>query len=206
MITEYARLEGDREVELKVLREEFAAGRGKPTAMTNPMIERYRAARTGLDAARRIVTTCVAKPDLCIASSFIGFLLRNDEMAGAVRHVECLAAIGGREIFKDVPKSRLPKDTQPRYIEAFFLRALNMENHREMVVPSILGGCNGWVTGAAFDCVTPGSLLAAMHEIIQHRKQGSRGHSAKGLLPALDLRIVHDSQRQDGWYPGAASG
>ncbi|HEY8459737.1 MAG TPA: tetratricopeptide repeat protein, partial [Blastocatellia bacterium] len=41
MIAEYARLAGDRDAELKVLREEFAASMGKPTTEANPLIERY---------------------------------------------------------------------------------------------------------------------------------------------------------------------
>ncbi|MGH9934597.1 MAG: hypothetical protein ACREAM_00025, partial [Blastocatellia bacterium] len=41
MIAEYARLAGDRETELKVLREEFASRTGKLTTAADPMIERY---------------------------------------------------------------------------------------------------------------------------------------------------------------------
>ena len=132
MIAEYARLGGDREAELKVLREEFAAGMGKPTAMTNPMIERYFEALLELgDAGRDELRRCVQSPT-SHRFQLIGFLLRNDELKLAREAVEASPQSEAWKSSRQAEISLAARDLS-RDNEAFFLRALNWKTIGEMV-------------------------------------------------------------------------
>src|SRR5262249_14127557 len=80
MIAEYARLTGDREAELKVLREDFASRTGKLTTETDPMIERYfEALLEQGDVGREELRRCI-QSQTPNRFQLIGFLLRNDEL------------------------------------------------------------------------------------------------------------------------------
>jgi tetratricopeptide (TPR) repeat protein len=131
MIAEYARLGGDREAELKVLREEFAAGMGKPTATTNPMIERYFEALleqgdSGRDELRRCVQSQTSH-----RFQLIGFLLRNDELKLAREAVEASQQSAAWKSSRQAEISLAARDLS-RDNEAFFLRALNWKTIGEM--------------------------------------------------------------------------
>jgi cellulose synthase operon protein C len=131
MIAEYARLGGDRESELKVLREEFAAGMGKPTATTNLMIERYfEALLERGDAGRDELRRCV-QSQTSHRFQLIGFLLRNDELKLAREAVEASPQSAAWKSSRQAEISLAALDLS-RDNEAFFLRALNWKTIGEM--------------------------------------------------------------------------
>jgi len=132
MIAEYARLGGDREAELKVLREEFAANMGKPANTTNPMIERYFEALLELgDAGRDELRRCV-QSQTSHRFQLIGFLLRNDELKLAREAVEASSQSEAWKSSRQAEISLAARDLS-RDNEAFFLRALNWKTIGEMV-------------------------------------------------------------------------
>jgi tetratricopeptide (TPR) repeat protein len=131
MIAEYARLGGDREAELKVLREEFAAGMGRPTATTNPMIERYfEALLEEGDAGRDELRRCV-QSQTSHRFQLIGFLLRNDELKLAREAVEASSQSAAWKSSRQAEISLAARDLS-RDNETFFLRALNWKTIGEM--------------------------------------------------------------------------
>src|SRR5262245_36564035 len=132
MIAEYARLGGDREAELKVLREEFAAGMGKPNATTNPMIERYfEALLEQGDAGRDELRRC-AQSQTSHRFQLIGFLLRNGALKLAREAVEASPQSAAWKSSRQAEISLAARDLS-RDNEAFFLRALNWKTIGEMV-------------------------------------------------------------------------
>ncbi len=132
MIAEYARLVGDREAELKVLREEFAASLGKPATTTNPMIERYfEALLEQGDAGRDELRRCV-QSQTSYRFHLISFLLRNDELKLAREAVEAAPQSAAWKSSRQAEISLHARDLN-RDNEAFFLRALNWKTIGEMV-------------------------------------------------------------------------
>ncbi|HEV2665172.1 MAG TPA: hypothetical protein VG324_09685, partial [Blastocatellia bacterium] len=132
MVAEYARLGGDREAELKVLREEFAANMGKPATTTNPMIERYfEALLEKGDAGRDELRRCV-QSQTSHRFRLIGFLLRNDELKLAREAVEASPQSEAWKSSRQAEISLAARDLS-RDNEAFFLRALNWKTIGEMV-------------------------------------------------------------------------
>jgi predicted Zn-dependent protease len=132
MIAEYARLIGDREAELKVLREEFAASIGKPGTTNGLMIERYFEAlleqgEAGRDELRRCVQSQTPHRFL-----LIGFLLRNDELKLAREAVEAAPQSAAWKSSRQAEISLRARDLN-RDNEAFFHRALNWKTVGEMV-------------------------------------------------------------------------
>src|SRR5262249_47243955 len=133
MIAEYERLGGDRESELKVLREEFAASMGKPTTTTNPMIERYfEALLEQGDAGRDELRRCV-QSQTSHRFQLIGFLLRNEELKLAREAVEAAPQSAAWKSSRQAEISLAARDLS-RDNEDFFLRALNWKTIGEMVV------------------------------------------------------------------------
>ena len=132
MIAEYARLTGDREAELKVLREEFVSRAGKLTTATDPMIERYFEALleqgdAGGDELRRCVQSQTP-----YRFQLIGFLLRNDELKLAREAVEAAPQSVAWKSSRQAEISAAARDLN-RDNEAFFLRALDWKTIGEMV-------------------------------------------------------------------------
>src|SRR5262245_66039775 len=131
MLAEYARLAGDSEAELKVLREEFAASMGKPAATSNSVIERYfeallERAEAGRDELRRCVQSQTSH-----RFQLIGFLLRNDELKLARDAVEASPQSAAWKSSRQAEISLAARDLS-RDNEAFFLRALNWKTIGEM--------------------------------------------------------------------------
>ncbi|HKC88325.1 MAG TPA: hypothetical protein VKG02_20230, partial [Blastocatellia bacterium] len=132
MIAEYARLIGDREAELKVLREEFASRTGNLTTTMDPMIERY--FETLLeqgDAGRDELRRCV-QSQTSYRFQLIGFLVRNNELKLAREAVEAAPQPAAWKSSRQAEISVATRDLS-RDNEAFFLRALNWKTIGEMV-------------------------------------------------------------------------
>jgi tetratricopeptide (TPR) repeat protein len=131
-IAEYARLGGDREAELKVLREEFAANMGKPATTTSPMIERYfEALLEQGDAGRDELRRCV-QSQTPYRFQLVGFLLRSNEMKLAREAIEAAPQSAAWKSSRQAEISVAARDLN-RDNEAFFLRALNWKTIGEMV-------------------------------------------------------------------------
>ena len=132
MIAEYARLIGDREAELKVLREEFASRSGALTTTTDFMIERYfEALLEQGDAGRDELRRCV-QSQTSHRFQLIGFLLRNNELKLAREAVEAAPQPAAWKSSRQAEISVASRDLS-RDNEAFFLRALNWKTIGEMV-------------------------------------------------------------------------
>ncbi|HZF38482.1 MAG TPA: tetratricopeptide repeat protein [Blastocatellia bacterium] len=179
MIAEYARLGGDRDAELRALREEFAANMGKPVATTNPMIERYfEALLEQGDAGRDELRRCV-QSQTSHRFQLIGFLLRNDELNLAREAVEAAPQSADWKSSRQAEISLAARDLN-RDNEAFFLRALNWKTIGEMVASKPdqnqhLIGDNWFYLAEGY-----GRWLAASEKA----KQTSKAASA-AFLPAL---------------------
>jgi tetratricopeptide (TPR) repeat protein/Flp pilus assembly protein TadD len=132
MIAEYARLGGDREAELKVLREEFAASMGKPATATKPLIERYfEALLEQGDAGREELRQCV-QSQTSYRFQLIGFLFKNNELKLAREAVEAAPLSAAWKSSRQAEISLVARDLN-RDNEAFFLRAINWKSIGEMV-------------------------------------------------------------------------
>ncbi|HKQ74995.1 MAG TPA: hypothetical protein VJ810_14970 [Blastocatellia bacterium] len=132
MIAEYARIIGDREAELKVLREEFAARTGNLTTATDPMIERYfefllEQGDAGRDELRRCVQSQTSH-----RFQLISFLLRNGELKLAREAVEASPQSAAWKLSRQAQISQAARDLD-RDNEAFFLRALNWKTIGDLV-------------------------------------------------------------------------
>ncbi|HEY6401724.1 MAG TPA: hypothetical protein VI479_09970, partial [Blastocatellia bacterium] len=132
MIAEYARLGGDREAELKVLREEFAASMGKPATTTNPLIERYFEALLEQGAAGREELQRCVQTQTSYRFQLIGFLFKNNELKLAREAVEAAPLSAAWKSSRQAEISLVARDLN-RDNEAFFLRAINWKSIGEMV-------------------------------------------------------------------------
>lgn len=214
MIAEYARLGGDSEAELKALREEFAAGLGKPTAATSPMIERYFEALleqgdVGRDELRRCVQSQTSH-----RFQLIGFLLRNDELKLAREAVEAAPQSAAWKSSRQAEISLAARDLS-RDNEAFFLRALNWKTIGEMVAsgPGQSGQMAQHLVGDNWFYLAEGygRWLAASEKSVPRAvasgleaKQTSKAASAT-FLPALIENRPKDpgaQRRLALWYAG----
>jgi cellulose synthase operon protein C len=203
MIAEYARLGGDREAELKALREEFAASMGKPTATTNPMIGRYfEALLEQGDAGRDELRRCV-QSQTSHRFQLIGFLLRNDELKLAREAVEASPQSAAWKSSRQAEISLAARDLS-RDNEAFFLRALNWKTIGEMAAskPDQSQQTAQYLIGDDWFYLADGygRWLAASEKA----KQTSKAASAT-FLPALIENRPKDpgAQRRLGlWYAG----
>ncbi len=205
MIAEYARLGGDREAELKVLREEFAAGMGKPTATTNHMIERYfEALLEQGDAGRDELRRCV-QSQTSHRFQLIGFLLRNNELKLAREAVEASPQSTAWKSSRQAEISLAARDIS-RDNEAFFLRALNWKTIGEMVAskPDQSGQMAQHLIGDNWFYLAEGygRWLAAAEKSVPRAvasgletKQTSKAASA-AFLPALIENRPKDSDAQ----------
>jgi Tfp pilus assembly protein PilF len=132
MIAEYARLGGDRDAELRVLREEFAAGAGKQASTTTPMIERYfEALLEQGHAGREELRRCV-QSQTSYRYHLIGFLFRNGELKLAREAVDAAPQSAAWKSSRQAEISLAARDLN-RDNDAFFLRALNWKTIGEMV-------------------------------------------------------------------------
>jgi tetratricopeptide (TPR) repeat protein len=132
MIAEYARLGGDRDAELRALREEFAASMGKPATTTSPMIERYfEALLEQGDAGRDELRRCV-QSQTSYRFQLIGFLLKNGELKLAREAVEAAPQSAAWKSSRQAEISLAARDLSHEN-ETFFLRALNWKTIGEMV-------------------------------------------------------------------------
>jgi tetratricopeptide (TPR) repeat protein len=132
LIAEYARLGGDSEAELNVLREEFAAYTGKLLTTTNPMIERYFDALLEQgDSGREELRRCV-QSQTSYRFQLIGFLFRNNELKLAREAVDASPQSAAWKSSRQAEISLAARDLN-RDNEAFFLRALNWKPIGEMV-------------------------------------------------------------------------
>ncbi len=132
MIAEYARLIGDRETELKVLREEFESRKGALTTTNDPMIERYFEALleqgdAGRDELRRRIQSQTP-----YRFQLISFLLSNSELELAREAVEAAPLSAAWKSSRQAEIGLAARDPG-RDNETFFLRALNWKTIGEMV-------------------------------------------------------------------------
>ncbi|MGH9836373.1 MAG: hypothetical protein ACRD9Y_25400, partial [Blastocatellia bacterium] len=132
-IAEYARIAGDGERELKVLREEFAARKGKLTSTTDPMIERYfEALLESGEAGRNELRQCAAQPTPH-RFQLINFLVKNNELKLAREAIEAAPLNPAWKSSRQAELSVAARDLN-RENEAFFLRAINWQTIGEMIV------------------------------------------------------------------------
>ncbi len=132
MIAEYARLNGDRETELKVLREEFTARTGKLTTTADPMIERYFEAlweqgEAGRDELRRCVESQTPH-----RFQLVSFLLKNNDLKLAREAIETAPLSAAWKLSRQAELSAAARDLN-RDNETFFLRALDWKTIGEIV-------------------------------------------------------------------------
>ncbi|MBO0724463.1 MAG: hypothetical protein J2P52_02595 [Blastocatellia bacterium] len=200
MIAEYARLGGDRDAELRVLREEFAASAGKPATTTSPMIERYLEALLEQgDAGRDELRRCV-QSQTSYRFQLIGFLLRNGELKLAREAVEAAPQSAAWKSSRQAEISLAARDLS-RDNEAFFLRALNWKTIGEMVASKPdqnqrLIGDNWFYLAEGY-----GRWLAASEKA----RQASNAATSGVFLPALIENRPKDpgaQRRLALWYAG----
>ncbi|MGE0128597.1 MAG: tetratricopeptide repeat protein [Blastocatellales bacterium] len=131
MIAEYARLGGDREAELKVLREEFTSRAGKLTTTADPMIERYFEALIEQgEAGRDELLRCV-QSQTPHRFQLIGFLLKNNDLKLAREAIEAAPLSAAWKSSRQAELSAAARDLS-RDNEAFFLHALGWKTIGEM--------------------------------------------------------------------------
>ncbi len=132
LIAEYARLNGDREAEIKVLREEFAFRAGNLTTATSPMIERYfEALQEQGDAGRDELRRCV-QSQTSHRFQLISFLLKNGELKLAREAIEAAPQSTVWKSSRQAQISEAARDLS-RDNEIFFLSALNWKTIGEIV-------------------------------------------------------------------------
>jgi tetratricopeptide (TPR) repeat protein/Flp pilus assembly protein TadD len=132
MIADYARLAGDREAELKVLREEFAARTGKLAATADPMIERYFEALLEQGQAGRDELRRCAQGQTPHRFQLIKFLLRNEELSLAREAIDAAPLSAAWKSSRQAEISLAARDLNPDN-EALFLRALGWKTIGEMI-------------------------------------------------------------------------
>jgi tetratricopeptide (TPR) repeat protein len=197
MIAEYARLIGDRERELKVLREEFAARTGKPAAATDPMIERYfEALLENGEAGRAELRQCIQQ-QTPYRFQLIGFLLRNNELALAREAIEAAPQTAAWKSSRQAEVSLAARDLK-RDNEAFFLRAMGWQTIGEMIVArpdqsQQLTGDNWLYLAGSY-----GRWLS----LSEKAKQASKAPSAAFLPAMLENRPqdANEQRRLAAWY------
>lgn len=132
MIAEYARIIGDRETELKILREEFAARTGKLTTTPDPMIERYFEALLEQGEAGREELRRCALSQTPHRFQLVSFLLKNNDLKLAREAIEAAPLPAVWKSSRQAELSAAARDLN-RDNEAFFLRALDWKTIGEMV-------------------------------------------------------------------------
>ncbi|MGH9851287.1 MAG: tetratricopeptide repeat protein, partial [Blastocatellia bacterium] len=195
-IAEYARIAGDGERELKVLREEFAARKGKLTSTTDPMIERYfEALLESGEAGRNELRQCAAQPTPH-RFQLINFLVKNNELKLAREAIEAAPLNPAWKSSRQAELSVAARDLN-RENEAFFLRAINWQTIGEMIVAKSdgsqqLAGDNWFYLAEGY-----GRWLA----LSEKAKQTSKASSA-AFLPAMIENRPKDAnaQRRLAWW------
>lgn len=196
MIAEYARLNGDRETELKVLREEFTARTGKLTTTADPMIERYFEAlweqgEAGRDELRRCVESQTP-----YRFQLVSFLLKNNDLKLAREAIETAPLSAAWKLSRQAELSAAARDLN-RDNETFFLRALDWKTIGEIVASKPdqsqrLIGDNWFYLAENY-----GRWLA----MSEKAKQPSKAASAI-FLPAMIENRPKDANAQSGWRSG----
>jgi tetratricopeptide (TPR) repeat protein len=197
MIAEYARLIGDRESELKVLREEFASNTGKPPDSTNALVERYfEALLENGEAGRNELQQCIQQPTP-FRFQLINFLLRNNEVNLARDAIDAAplstAWKSSRQAELSVAAGDLNRDN-----EAFFLRAMNWKTIGETIA-NRPDGLQQLVGDNWFHIAEGYGRWVALSE---KTKQPSKASSAM-FLPAMiesRPRDANEQRRLASWY------
>jgi len=197
MIAEYARLAGDRDRELKVLREEFDSRTGKLTASSDPMVERYfEALLESGEAGRNELRQCAGR-QTPLQFQLINFLLRNNELKLAREAIEAAPLTSAWKSSRQAELSVAARDLN-RDNEAFFLRAMNWQTIGEMIAAKPDGsqqlvGDNWFYLAESY-----GRWLS----LSEKAKQASKAASAAFLPARLENRPrdAGEQRRLAAWY------
>jgi tetratricopeptide (TPR) repeat protein len=197
MIAEYARIAGDGERELKVLREEFAARQGNLTSTTDPLVERYFEALLESGEAGRNELRQRAAQQTPYRFQLINFLIKNNELKLAREAIEAAPLNPVWKSSRQAELSVAARDLS-RENETFFLRAINWQTIGEMIVAKPDGsqqliGDNWFYLAEGY-----GRWLA----LSEKAKQASKASSAT-FLPAMIENRPKDANAQRrlaSWY------